>query len=59
MFVRHSNKNARMLQDRGYSDSCKVYRDTYRVKSIAIHPLVHENGGYWYVLADKGVQWRQ
>ena len=21
--------------------------------------LVHENGGYWYVLADKGVQWRQ
>ena len=23
------------------------------------HPLVHENGGYWYVLADKGEQWRQ
>ena len=23
-----------------------------------LYSLVHENGGYWYVLADKGVFWR-
>ena len=25
---------------------------------LELKSLVHENGGYWYVLADKGVFWR-
>ena len=28
------------------------------VPIVTLHSLVHENGGYWYVLADKGVFWR-
>ena len=31
---------------------------TIIVQTYILVALVHENGGYWYVLADKGVFWR-
>ena len=33
-------KNEIMLQDHGYRDCCKLYRDTYRGTSIAMHRII-------------------
>ena len=36
----------------------QISSDLQMVDGGASDTLVHENGGYWYVLADKGVFWR-